>query len=166
MAFCPNCGASITDGAAFCAACGSSTRPGAAPVANVSVSGGTAGTAAISTGLQSNVAGLLTYILGIVSAIVFLVLDQYKNDRFVRFHAFQSLFFGLAWIAFWIAWTFLSGMLIFVAGSLFFWMGTPVRLIIGFGGFVYWLFLMYKAYNNEMYRIPFIGDLAAKQAGL
>jgi uncharacterized membrane protein len=166
MAFCPNCGVSITEGAAFCAACGSSTRPGAAPVANVSVSGGPAGTAAISTGLQSNVAGLLTYILGIVSAIVFLVLDQYKNDRFVRFHAFQSLFFGLAWIAFWIAWTFLWGMLIFVAGSLFFWMGTPVRLIIGFGGFVYWLFLMYKAYNKEMYRIPFIGDLAAKQAGL
>lgn len=164
MAFCPNCGASMNDGAAFCAACGN--RAGAAPPANVAVSGGPAGAAAINTGMQSNVAGLLTYILGIISAVVFLVLDQFKNDRFVRFHAFQSLFFGLAWIAFWIAWIFIWGMLTFAAGSVLFWIGLPIRMLIGFGGFLYWLFLMYKAYNNEMYRIPYIGDLAAKQAGL
>lgn len=162
MAFCANCGAPIGDGVAFCSACGSSTRPGAAPATNLSVSGGAAGAAAINTGMQSNVAGLLTYVLGVISAVIFLVLDQYKNDRFVRFHAFQSLFFGLAWIAFWIAW----GMLAFAAGGMLFWIGLPIRMLIGFGGFLYWLFLMYKAYSNEMYRIPFIGDLAAKQAGV
>jgi uncharacterized membrane protein len=166
MAFCPNCGASIADGAAFCASCGSSTQPGATPVSNVAVSGGPAGAAAISTGMQRNVAGLLTYILGIISAVIFLVLDQYKNDRFVRFHAFQSLFFGLAWIVFWIAWMFVWGMLAVAGGGMLLWIGLPIRMLIGFGGFVYWLFLMYKAYNNEMYRIPFIGDLAAKQAGV
>ncbi len=167
MSFCPNCGASISDGAAFCASCGSSTRASVAPApGNVAVSGGSAGTAAIASGIQSNIAGVLTYILGIVSAVIFLVLDQYKNDRFVRFHAFQSLFFGLAWIAFWIAWTFAWGMLTLAAGGMLFWLALPIRMLIGFGGFLYWLFLMYKAYNNEMYRIPFIGDLAAKQAGV
>jgi uncharacterized membrane protein len=165
MPFCANCGASIGDGVAFCSACGSSTHPEAAS-ASVSVSGGTTGAVAISTGMQSNVAGCLTYILGIISAVIFLVLDQYKNDRFVRFHAFQSLFFGLAWIAFWVAWVFLWGILTFATGTMLFWIGLPIRMIIGLGGFLYWLFLMYKAYNNEMYRIPFVGDLAAKQAGL
>jgi uncharacterized membrane protein len=166
MAFCPNCGASIGDGAAFCAACGSSTRPEAAPVSNVAVSGGPAAAAAISTGMQSNVAGALAYIFGIISAVIFLVLDQYKNDRSVRFHAFQSLFFGLAWIAFWFAWMFVWGILTYATGGFLFFVRFPLGMLLGLGGFLYWLFLMYKAYNNEMYRIPFIGDLAAKQAGV
>jgi uncharacterized membrane protein len=40
-----------------------------------------------------------------------------------------------------------------------------VGLLISLAIFAYWIFLMYKAYNNELYKIPFIGDLAAKQAG-
>jgi uncharacterized membrane protein len=38
-------------------------------------------------------------------------------------------------------------------------------LLISLAAFAYWIFLMYKAYNNELYKIPFIGDLATKQAG-
>jgi len=120
---------------------------------------------AASSGIESNVAAALAYILSILTAVLFLVIDPYKNDRFVRFHAFQSLFFGLAWIFFWIAWAFLWGMLAFASSGALFWIGLPLRMLIGLAGFLYWLFLMYKAYNKEMYKIPVIGELAAKQAG-
>jgi uncharacterized membrane protein len=171
MPFCKNCGASLDQGAAFCPSCGTSARAGAAPAGNVAAGAAAATAPPISTpapvtnvGLQTNVAGALAYILGIVTAVIFLVIDPYKNDRFVRFHAFQSLFFGLAWIVLWIAWIFLWGMLSYASGGVLFWIGIPLRMLIGLAGFVYWLFLLYQAYNNEMYKIPFIGELAAKQA--
>ena len=115
--------------------------------------------------MSSNVAGLLTYILGFITGIIFLVIEPYKNDRFVRFHAFQSIFFNVALIVFWIAYTIVASILGFVSlGILAVVMGL-VGLLISLAILAYWIFLMYKAYNNELYRIPFIGDLAAKQAG-
>ncbi len=62
-------------------------------------------------GLTPNVAGALTYLVGAITGILFLVIDPFKTDRFVRFHAFQSIFFNLAWIAFWIVWTIVGLML-------------------------------------------------------
>ena len=50
-------------------------------------------------GLTPNVAGALAYLVGAITGILFLVIDPFKTDRFVRFHAFQSIFFNLAWIA-------------------------------------------------------------------
>jgi uncharacterized membrane protein len=115
--------------------------------------------------MASNVAGLLTYILGFITGIIFLVIEPYKNDKFVRFHAFQSIFFNVALVVFWIAYTILASILGFVSlGMLAMVMGL-VGLIITLAILAYWIFLMYKAYNNELYKIPFIGDLAAKQVG-
>jgi len=115
--------------------------------------------------MATNIAGLLTYILGFVTGIIFLVIEPYKNNKFVRFHAFQSIFFNVALVVFWIAYTILTSILGFVSlGFLAVVMGL-VGLLISLAIFAYWIFLMYKAYNNELYRIPFIGDLAAKQAG-
>jgi len=115
--------------------------------------------------MSSNVAGLLTYILGFITGIIFLVIEPYKNDKFVRFHAFQSIFFNVALIVFWIAYSIVARILGFVSfGFLFVLMGL-VGLLISLAILAYWIFLMYKAYNNELYKIPFIGDLAAKQAG-
>ena len=115
--------------------------------------------------MSSNVAGLLTYILGFITGIIFLVIEPYKNDKFVRFHAFQSIFFNVALIVFWIAYMIVVSILSFVTLGI-------IAMVMGLVGFLiwlailaYWIFLMYKAYNNELYRIPFIGDLAAKQAG-
>ena len=59
---------------------------------------------AANAGLQANAAGALAYLAGIITGILFLVIDPYKSDRFVRFHAFQSIFFNVAWIALWMAW--------------------------------------------------------------
>jgi uncharacterized membrane protein len=103
--------------------------------------------------------------LGFITGIIFLVIEPYKNDKFVRFHAFQSIFFNVALIVFWIAYTIVASILGFVSlGILAVVMGL-VGLLISLAILAYWIFLMYKAYNNELYRIPFIGDLAAKQAG-
>ena len=115
--------------------------------------------------MASNVAGLLTYILGFITGIIFLVIEPYKNDKFVRFHAFQSIFFNVALIVFWIAYMIVTSVLTFVTlGILAMVMGL-LGLLISLAILAYWIFLMYKAYNNEYYKIPFIGDLAAKQAG-
>jgi len=164
MAFCTKCGAQLGEGMGFCAACGAPTGSAAGGPA-APAAGGPAAPAAGSSGMSSNVAGLLTYILGFITGIIFLVIDPYKNDKFVRFHAFQSIFFNVALVVFWIAYTILASILGFVSlGILAVAMGL-VGLLITLAILAYWIFLMYKAYSHELYKIPFIGDLAAKQVG-
>jgi len=113
-------------------------------------------------GISSNLAGLLTYIpfVGWVIAVVFLVTEPYKKDRFVRFHAFQSIFFSIACFVIYRA----LGLILLSTWWIGFgtlWLWSLVRLAI----LACWIFLMYKAYNNERFMLPVIGPLAAKQAG-
>ena len=119
---------------------------------------------AASSGLTPNVAAALAYVLGLITGIVFLVLEPYNRDRFVRFHAMQSVLFCVAAIVFSIAWNILVDVLISISG----WTAvglTPIGLIISLGFFLFWLFLMYQAYSNREFRIPIIGALAATQMG-
>jgi uncharacterized membrane protein len=153
MSFCQTCGAAFAAGTTFCPTC--SVRPQAAVAS-----------APANSGLQPNVAGALAYLAGIITAILFLVIDPFKNDRFVRFHAFQSLFFNLAWIALWITWTIVGVVLGTVTKGLFFILQVPIDLLLMVGGFALWAFLMYSAYQGKTTRLPVIGDLAAKQAGI
>ncbi|HEU5403851.1 MAG TPA: zinc-ribbon domain-containing protein [Terriglobales bacterium] len=168
MAFCPNCGTAVAADSAFCGNCGQSTRAGApAPVAQAVAAPAQPGAVPVQAsapGLTSNMAGALAYILGVVSGIIFLVLDPYKRDRFVRFHAFQSIFYSVACIVFAIAWNIAWDILGSISGWLYL-IAIPVRLAISLGLFLFWLFLMYQAYNNREFKIPFIGQLAAKQVG-
>ena len=167
MAFCANCGAAVTEGAGFCAACGRPTSA-AQPIA-VATSGAAAQPAIVpaqagASGLTSNVAAALSYVLGLITGIVFLVLEPYKHDRFVRFHAMQSVLFCVAAIVFSIAWTIVVNIMVSISG----WTAlvlTPIGLVISLGFFVFWLFLMYQAYSRHEFRIPFIGAIAAKQIG-
>jgi uncharacterized membrane protein len=117
-------------------------------------------------GLQPNVAGALAYVFGIITAILFLVIDPYKTERFVRFHAFQSLFFNMAWIALWISWSIVGLILGTVTKGLFFILQVPIDLLLMVGGFGLWAYLMYTAYQGKTTRLPVIGALAAKQAGI
>lgn len=143
MAFCSKCGAQVANGAGFCPACGTAV--------GTQASGNTPITGSQTSGMQSNVAGLLCYIL--IIGIIFLFVEPLKNDKFVRFHAFQSIFY---WVAVIVIFFFLG--LIFPLGLwlVLYW---PLRLLTLAG----MIFLMYKAYNNERYKLPFIGDLAEKQ---
>jgi uncharacterized membrane protein len=115
--------------------------------------------------MSINSAGALTYVAGLITAILFLFIDPYKSDRFVRFHAFQSLFFNLAWIGFWIVWAVIGLVLSAVTRGLFFFIQTPIDLVLMLGGFCLWIFLMYSASQGRTFRLPIIGGLAAKQAG-
>jgi uncharacterized membrane protein len=113
--------------------------------------------------MNDNLAGALCYIVGFITGILFLVLEPYNRRPFVRFHAFQSIFFCVAWIALSIALSIAFGIVGAVTSM---WLVfLPLRMLIGFAGFLIWLFLMYKAYNNEWYQLPIVGPIALKQAG-
>jgi uncharacterized membrane protein len=159
--FCPNCGSNVQG--RFCAKCGTAVdAPPAAP-AGAASSGAAPGAhpytapAATTGGLTDNVAGALTYVLGIITGILFLVLAPYNQNKFVRFHAFQCLFFQAAWIVIWIAITAMSFILPwFVMGLIW--------TLLPFVGLGLWVLLIIKAYQNERFKLPIIGDLAEKQA--
>ena len=114
-------------------------------------------------GLEPNIAAVLGYFFWIL-AIVWLVVEPYKNDRFVRFHAFQTIGLVVAAIALSIGATILTAVLMFIpyVGPI---IGLLLWPVVGLGIFILWIFLMYKAYNKEMWKIPIIGNFAEKQAG-
>lgn len=110
--------------------------------------------------MTDNVAGALCYVLGLITGILFLVIAPYNQNKTVRFHAFQSIFYHVAVIAFWIVWTIISIIMPwFIKAAL-----GLIGLLIGLGVFCLWIFLIYKAYNNEKMMLPIIGALAEKQA--
>jgi uncharacterized membrane protein len=149
----------MAEGTTFCGSCGAAV-PGAAPAAAPSPA-----SAGASTGLTANVAGALAYFT-FIPAIVFLVVDPYKNDKFIRFHSFQSIFFAVLVIGFTIVWSILSIILGLVSLGFLGGIMFLLSLIIHLGFLCFWIFLTYKAYQNELYQAPIIGALAAKQAGI
>jgi uncharacterized membrane protein len=115
--------------------------------------------------MASNVAALLAYILGFITGIIFLVIEPYKRDPFIRFHAFQSILFSAAAIAFSIAWAIVSSIVLAVTTYGLWHLMFLVWVVVRLGFFLLWLFLLFKAYNNERFMLPVIGPIAAKQAG-
>ena len=101
---------------------------------------------------------MLAYVT-VIPAIVFLVMEPYNRSRFVRFHAFQSIFFAIAWTA-------LSIVLNIVLHiPILGWLTILIWPLIGFAGFIIWIVLLVKANQGQMFKLPIIGDLAEKQAG-
>lgn len=120
------------------------------------------GPTAQSGGLQPNIAAVLGYFFWPL-AIVWLVIEPYNRERFIRFHSFQALGFAVAMIVLSIVVTVLSVVLAMVP-----YVGLIVIILwplFGLAILGVWLFLMYKSYNNEKYKLPVIGDFAEKQAG-
>lgn len=155
--FCANCGAAV-DGR-FCQKCGTPLEAGVPTASSAPPASG----AAVDLGIGTNVASALCYLLGFITGIIFLVLAPYNQNKAVRFHAFQSIFLNLALIAFSIALAIVAIMM----HAISFWLGSlvsMVHLLINLAFFGLWLFMMWKAYNNERVELPIIGPLAAKQA--
>lgn len=121
--------------------------------------------AGTSTGLQPNVAGALAYLFGAITGIIFLVME--KKSPFVRFHAAQSIGIFLFFIVFGFGLGILSMALGAIpvigvlAGILFF----LLSLVLGFGGFLLWLFLMYKAFQGEEWEFPLVGPKIREMLG-
>ncbi|HYD51150.1 MAG TPA: DUF4870 domain-containing protein [Gemmatimonadaceae bacterium] len=115
-----------------------------------------------SSGLDQNLAGLLSYLLGIITGIIFFAIE--KENRFVRFHAMQSIIFGAAMFVFWIAFTVLGGILAVI--PLIGWLiSALLGLVFGVGFFVLWIVLMVKAFQGEEWELPVIGKYARQYAG-
>lgn len=100
-------------------------------------------------GLEQNIVGALCYLAGIISGIVLLIIEE--ENKFVRFHAMQSV---------------LTFAVLFVVGfilsfiPLFGWILSGLITLVTI---VLWLFLMFKAYQNEWYKLPFVGEIAENQ---
>jgi uncharacterized membrane protein len=112
---------------------------------------------AAGTGLTPNLAGALAYLLGPITGILFLVLE--KTNAFVRFHAMQSTVLGVAWIVFWIGLSIVTSV-VPVLGWI---VGFIVSIVLGIGGFILWLLLMWKAYQGQEWELPIVGPFARKQ---
>lgn len=168
MAFCAKCGAQLNAGSGFCAACGAAVSgqgaAGASAAPATAPSQSSAG--APSAGMTNNVAACLSYLFGWITGLIFLVIEPYKNDKFVRFHAFQSIFLSVGVIAVWIGAMILSTILGFITHGLGFFIMGPLMMLVWLGVVVAVVICMIKAYGNQQFKLPFIGDLAAKQAGL
>jgi uncharacterized membrane protein len=115
------------------------------------------------TGMPPNLAGALSYVLGIITGVVFLAVEK---DQFVRFHAYQSIFLSVAWIAFWIAWSIVSAVLfnIPLLGFLVAILGMLVSLVLGLGVLALWIVLILKAYQGQRWKLPFVGNMAEQYA--
>ena len=101
-----------------------------------------------SSGLQPNMAGLLAYVLGLVSGLIFFLTE--KNNTFVRFHAMQSICVSVGLVVAEIVLSFIPILIVLV------------RCV----GIALWIVCMIKAYQGQWFRLPVAGDIAAKQAGL
>ena len=113
--------------------------------------------------LGENIAGLLAYFT-IIPAIVFLLIEPFNRNRFVRFHSFQSIFVHIAWVVVYVALGIVSSILHFI--PVIGWVITAILWpLVGLAVLAIWLLLVVKAYQHQIYKLPVIGDLAEKQAG-
>lgn len=139
MPFCSSCGTQIAEGT-ICPKCAAGS------------------TATAGSGLTDNVAGALAYVT-IIPAIVFLVLEPYNRKRFIRFHAFQSIFFAIAWTVLWILLGIIAHIPFLGWGTVLLW---P---LLWLAWLIILVIVILKAYQGQMFKLPIIGDIAEKQAG-
>jgi uncharacterized membrane protein len=146
--FCSSCGAQLPENSTSCPSCnapgapvtGPAPAPGAPPVSPTT-----------SGGLTNNVAGALAYLL--LPAIIFLIMEPYNRNKFIRFHSLQSIFFTVAYV------------IVQMVLRMFRGLGWALSGLVGFAAFILWIVLLVKASQGQMWKLPIIGDLAEKQAG-
>jgi uncharacterized membrane protein len=101
--------------------------------------------------LEPNIAAAFAYLIPLIGGVVFFISE--KENKFVRFHAFQSILF---WLVSW-------GLITISASLTVVLVGYVLIQIVPAVIFVLWIFLMWKAYNNKMYKLPYLGNIAENQ---
>lgn len=193
--YCPSCGEEVAEGSEFCSGCGNplsedeaaeaeaaaepeapAGQPREEPAHAGAAAGGGHGRAAHDTGvvggLEENVAGALTYVVGFITGLVFYLIED--DNEFVRFHAMQSMIvFGGLFVLGWV-FSFLQAM--FGFGGFGFSFGVSmvswlvgmvlwlVYMAVMVAAFVLWLTLMFKAHGGERWKVPIAGNIAERNA--
>jgi uncharacterized membrane protein len=138
----------MPDDAAFCPGCGHAMHP--------VVARGTVG------GLPENVAGALAYFT-IIPAIVFLLVEPYNKNRFLRFHSFQCL--GLCLVGVVAAASLrIAGFVLYFIPAFGPLLLLLVSMVVGLAFFAVWAVLVVKALQGEMLKLPVVGEFAEQQA--
>ena len=176
--YCASCGEELAPDAKFCENCGtqveqdqpaeSNSTPAAEPAATDTEGATSAGSSGdeVAGGLEPNVAGALSYLLGFITGLIFFLIED--EDEFVRYHAAQSIvvFGGLfvLSIVFSVVNSVIAG-LIFTGTGFFLWslvslLFSLIWLVIGLGSLILWIYLMVKAYEGETVRVPVAANIA------
>lgn len=156
--FCAACGGQMADNATTCPACGKAA-------AGQSAGGGAAAAPAQSGGgLPDNITALLCYSpIGLLGWILVLAIEPYKNNKFLRFHAFQSIFLCVGITAVFIALGIFGAVLGHIIGPLAL-IIFPIEMILWLGSIVLFVMMMIKAYGMQKTKLPFVGEFAEKFA--
>ena len=145
MPFCSSCGNSVNATDQFCAKCGA-RQPGtpAQPVDPLA-------------GITPRTASILCYIPGIgwIASVVVLASHKFRNNRSVRFHAFQGLYLFVAWLI--VEWVLTQ---IFREIPHMLRIDKLLHALI----LVVWVFMIVKTSHEETYSLPIIGELAERSA--
>ena len=105
-----------------------------------------------STGIEANVAALLSYLLGFITGIIFYLIE--KENKFVRFHAMQSIItFGSL---------FILSLVLVIMFRFMFYIGYTIATLLWIAQIILWALLMFKAYQGELFKLPIAGNIADK----
>jgi uncharacterized membrane protein len=153
MPYCSNCGKEVHERDVYCGGCGTRQAPpsAAAPGASVAASDPL-------SGVTPRTASILCYIpiIGWIAAVVVLAAAKFRNNRTVRFHAFQGLYLFAAWLLVeWVVHPIFRNMPDHV---------FPIDHLLQAVILVLWIFMMVKASHEEAYALPIIGELAERSA--
>jgi|ERR1700752_3594000 len=120
-----------------------------------------------STGLDENIAALLSYIFGWVSGLIFYLME--KDSRLVRFHAMQSILLNvLVGILVFVVWVVTVVFVIVgaavgdILGTLFTLLATLIWVVFGIGALIAVILCLVKAFQGQYFKLPLIGNLAEK----
>lgn len=109
-------------------------------------------------GLDGNITAVIGYIIPLVALIL---VFMEKDNKFVRFHSIQSLLYAVAIFIVLISLTIFSVILAFISGTLAT-LFSLISLLVWLGILAGVLFLAFKAYQGQMFKLPVIGDMAEK----
>ncbi len=149
--FCSECGEVVSRSAQECEHCRASLSPSGPPSTRQS-----------GTGLDPNAAAALSYLLTWITGIIFLLVE--KHSEYVRFHAKQSIAFGVAVVAVWIGFGIFTSIIAFVPfiGGV---ISSLLWFVVSIGFLVFWILLMVKAYQGQRFRLPVLSDVVDKVGG-
>jgi uncharacterized membrane protein len=112
-----------------------------------------------STGIEPNIAAALSYMLGLITGTIFLVLE--RDNKYVRFHAAQSIATSVIIIVISIGISMVSSVLVFI--PVLGWLAVLVLTLgLSIGTFILWVLLMIKAYQGEEWELPVAGGFARR----